>query len=209
MNIKYPRTPHLSYSEGRTSDDISFNGKFNGDIVITEKMDGECSGMTNEVCHARSLDSKYHISRKYLLKIWNKIRNDIPNNMKIFGECVSAKHSIYYNNLPDHFLVFGILENDNYLSWNEVVAYSNLLGLYTIPVLYIGKYESFRHEMIYPNKSVYGDIMEGYVIRNANNFHINDFSSNVAKYVRKNHVQTDKHWMFQEIVWNGVNYAKI
>ena len=32
------------------------------------------------------------------------------------------------------------------------------------------------------------------MIHNANEFPISDFSKHVAKYVRANHVQTDKHW---------------
>lgn len=42
--------------------------------------------------------------------------------------------------------------------------------------------------------STYGDTIEGIVIRNADSFPLEDFSKNVVKYVRKNHVQTDEHW---------------
>lgn len=41
---------------------------------------------------------------------------------------------------------------------------------------------------------MFGEICEGYVTRNLDSFHINDFDKNVAKCVRKNHVQTDEHW---------------
>ena len=36
--------------------------------------------------------------------------------------------------------------------------------------------------------------VEGFVVRNVDSFAYEDFSKNVAKYVRKNHVQTDEHW---------------
>ena len=37
---------------------------------------------------------------------------------------------------------------------------------------------------------------EGFVLRNALPFHISEYSSNVVKWVRAGHVQTDKHWMY-------------
>ena len=44
------------------------------------------------------------------------------------------------------------------------------------------------------NGSKYGDTIEGVVVRNIESFPLDDFSKNVVKYVRKNHVQTDEHW---------------
>ena len=37
---------------------------------------------------------------------------------------------------------------------------------------------------------------EGFVLRNALPFHVSEYSSNVVKWVRAGHVQTDKHWMY-------------
>ena len=44
------------------------------------------------------------------------------------------------------------------------------------------------------NGSRLGGECEGFVFRNAGNFHVDDFAKNVLKYVRKNHVKTDEHW---------------
>jgi len=43
-------------------------------------------------------------------------------------------------------------------------------------------------------KSKLGGLREGIVLRNADHFHNDDFSSNVVKWVRKDHVKTDIHW---------------
>jgi hypothetical protein len=48
------------------------------------------------------------------------------------------------------------------------------------------------------------DQQEGYVVRWTDNFEIQHFPNVVAKFVRENHVQTDKHWMHSEIVKNGL-----
>ena len=66
--VKYPRTPHLPWSEGAAEDDIvsSDADMFTGmEVVVTEKLDGENTTMTSEKVHARSLDSRDHPSRHY------------------------------------------------------------------------------------------------------------------------------------------------
>ena len=44
--------------------------------------------------------------------------------------------------------------------------------------------------------------VEGFVMRNTNSFRYLDFQKNVAKFVRKGHVQTDQHWMSKPVVKN-------
>ena len=39
-----------------------------------------------------------------------------------------------------------------------------------------------------------GQDIEGFVVRDVAAFPVSEFSKHVAKYVRANHVQTDKHW---------------
>ena len=46
------------------------------------------------------------------------------------------------------------------------------------------------------------DKSEGYVVRVAGEFLLQEFGRSIAKFVRKGHVQTDEHWMKQEIVPN-------
>ncbi len=43
---------------------------------------------------------------------------------------------------------------------------------------------------------------EGVVMRLASSFSYDFFGNSMAKFVRKNHVQTDKHWKHQKIVPN-------
>jgi len=52
-----------------------------------------------------------------------------------------------------------------------------------------------------------GGEREGYVVRLASNFHYRAFRQSVAKYVRKNHVQTDDHWALREVVPNKLREA--
>ena len=45
---------------------------------------------------------------------------------------------------------------------------------------------------------------EGFVVRLADRIEFDAFPSSIAKWVRRGHVQTDQHWMFAEIVPNGL-----
>ena len=66
--FKYPRTLHLPFSPGTTSDDKMLTAKHTIDlyqgkhILITEKMDGENTKLYNDYLHARSLDCRHHPS---------------------------------------------------------------------------------------------------------------------------------------------------
>lgn len=206
--MKYCRTYHLGWSEGVTSDDKTlknvshFEGK---QVIVTLKMDGENSGLSKDNCHARSLDSKDHPSRHWLKGLWGNIRYDIPEHMKIFGENVFAKHSIEYDNLESYFYVFNILmtyeDSSFFLSWDEVKEWCELLQLNTVPVLYEGIWDEEKIKNLY-QETYNGNVMEGYVVRLRDSFEYKDSSKSLAKFVRKNHVTTTTHWMFDKITPN-------
>lgn len=201
---KYKRTYHLPWSLGSTSDDKfledtkSFIGKT---IVITEKMDGENTNLYPDRYHARSIDSKDHPSRHFVKGVWGLIRNDIPTGWRICGENLYAKHSLYYENLSTYFMVFSVWNEENYaLSWKDTVDVTRMLGLETVPVIGIMKYdEQYLIDLAKNFDTVH---KEGFVIRNIESFHYDDFANNVAKWVRPKHVTSSEHWMFEKIIPN-------
>jgi len=209
MRKKYPRTYHLPWSRSKTDDDRvlrdtdHFKGK---EVIVTEKMDGENTTIYNDFIHARSLDSKDHASRHWVKMLQSTIGYQIPQNWRICGENLYAKHSIYYQNLSSYLYVFSIwTDEDKCLSWDETVEWAELLGLQMVPVLYRGIYDEGKIKACYTKNSLAGGEQEGYVIRLANEFYYNDFKHSVAKFVRKNHVQTDEHWMNKPIVPNVIS----
>lgn len=211
-SVKYPRTPHLPWSEGMSDDDIIldnydlFEGK---DVVVTEKLDGENTTLSFERVHARSLDSKSHPSRNWVKTLWSTMRYDIPENMRICGENIYAKHSIAYDALPSFFLVFAIFDGGTCLSWAETETWCQMFGLHHVPVLYKGKWEQSKIMRCYTGESKCGGLQEGYVVRNASSFPYASFNNNIAKFVRKGHVQTSEHWMLQKMVPNKLIKVEI
>ena len=208
-HVKYPRTFHLPWSPGATADDRTMadpdDAFGTAEVVVTEKMDGECTTMYRDYLHARALDYAPHPSRDRVRALHGAIAHDIPDGWRICGENVYAVHSIAYDALPAHFLVFSIWNARNEcLPWDETVLWAKLLGLHVVPVLHHGPWDKTAVRAIEAvgAASRLGGDREGYVVRLADGFHYRAFRRSVAKYVRKNHVQTDDHWAQREVVAN-------
>ena len=193
--MKYPRTPHLPWSKGVADDDEklpsleNFQGK---NLVYTEKLDGECTSLSCFRFHARSEDSRVEPWQTWMKRKWAEICYTIPFELEVFGENLYAIHSIEYDQLPAYFHVFAVvnLVDEKFLSWQETCAFAAQLGFPTTPTIEYGA----LMEMPIPARSAYGLTCEGYVVRNVESFPVKDFQQNVAKCVRKGHVQTDEHW---------------
>lgn len=207
MVIKYPRTMHLPWSPGLQNDDrvIESLDSFRGEqVVVSEKMDGENTNLYRDHIHARSPSFiAPHPSRNWVKQLWERVRRDIPEGWRVCGENMYAKHSIHYQNLPDFFLVFSIWEGTRCLSWDETLEWCELLGLTCVPHGPVHYWDDLVHEDwedLTNQTELFGQ--EGYVVRVARSFQLEEFPRVVAKYVRKNHVQTTQHWLFQPIVRN-------
>ena len=150
-----------------------------GYIVITEKMDGANTGFykrNNKFYPQKrrgNVDDS-HEQFKFFRKQWmynnyEKLEN-LPDNIVIYGELMKCVHTIYYDKLPDWFLVFDIwdLKKEKYLNWIEVVSICEKAGLFTVPYIGCADQKLSTHELglLVPKESKYGDIAEGIVIKN-------------------------------------------
>lgn len=203
---KYPRTPHLLGSKGFTDDDIHITNfdQFEGnEVVITEKMDGEASSYyVDGYFHARSIDSRHHESRSYVINQLSCLGHKLKDfdNIRICGENCYAKHSIEYTDLEDYFLIYSVWNDEQCWDWVSVQAICRDLDLVTVPELYCGPFNKDILERTIKDLDL--SKQEGIVIRNTKSFTLNEFDQNVAKWVRKGHVQTEDHWMSQKIIKN-------
>lgn len=201
MLVKYPRTYHLPFSLGISSDDkiLKKTSIFeNKRVIATEKMDGENTTIYTNAFHARSIDSRSHPSRNMIAKLQGEIGYKIPEKWRICGENLFAQHSISYNELESYFLAFSVWNEDNIcLSWDETTKFLKSLDLNHPKVLFDDIWN--ENEIKKLSNSLDFNKQEGFVIRIAESFKYEDFSNSVAKFVRKNHVNTDTHWMHKEI----------
>ena len=200
---KYGRTYHLPMSPGATSDDkimSSISALAVDDIVVTEKMDGENTTIHSTGCHARSPDSRYHPSRDWLKAFAAGVSPMLQSDERIVGENVFARHSIAYDALPSFFLGFAWISSGEIQSWDLTIERFEELGVTPVPLLFRGSYSPALFESIASNLDT--TKTEGFVVRVATAFLEADMPTNMGKYVRSGHVQSDQHWMHAELVRN-------
>ncbi|KAK9803065.1 hypothetical protein WJX73_005355 [Symbiochloris irregularis] len=146
---KYPRTPHLPFSPGVAVDDLQCSAAdtqvFQGSqVVITEKLDGG-----NCCIHAGKVFARTHSAEathasfapvKALAAAWWEVEPQLA----LFGENMTAVHSIKYDALRSNFYLFGVLDcqTQEWFSWDDVEATAASLLIPTAPVLYFGTFAS-------------------------------------------------------------------
>lgn len=208
--MKYPRTYHLPFSPGSTSDDKRlsdgwfeyYQGK---EVVFTEKLDGENTAMNCVDVYARSHGAPTR--SPWSRNLWDpsdglywKIKNLIGPNETIYGENLYGEHSIHYQVLTEYWHMFAANDGNLWYSWDEVKEFAKILGVPSVPELHR---ETLRNES--EVKDIVDELMdysshygwcgkEGIVMRTVEGFPIMEFPKHVCKYVRANHVQTDEHW---------------
>ena len=81
-----------------------------------------------------------------------------------------------------------------------------MFDIKVVPVFISGVFgEDLTEETIHKEFVGKYDGHEGYVIRLYDDFELADFGKSIAKYVRKNHVQTNDHWMYKEVIPNKLS----
>ncbi len=206
--VKYPSTPHLPKSRSRTSDDscLTSTAQFSGrEVVVTEKLDGENATLYAHHYHARSLDSRHHPSRDWIKSFWAARRYSIPDDLRVCGENLYARHSIAYDALQSYFYGFSVWDQTRNacLSWDQTLDWFGRLDIVAVPTLYRGPYsDAVVASLVAELDTTH---QEGLVVRVADGFAFDDFGVSVAKWVRPRHVQTETHWMHSQVVPNGLS----
>lgn len=89
------------------------------------------------------------------------------------------------------------------LSWDDSKYLFSVLELNHVPELYIGEWDKDKIYNLAANVAARGG--EGIVVRPTESFALDNFQMYVAKWVRKNHVTTDDHWLHNKLVINTLN----
>ena len=203
--IKYPSTPHWPESEKVHRDDTYhldpefFVGR---DVVITEKLDGGNTCLHRGEVYARSVTSPSHDGWMAMVRKHHGWKTNDRSIFSFYGEDLYGIHSIEYDPLweEDTYRLFAIRDaQGRFLDWDAVVALAIQYTFLTVPVCFLGAFQSmgditewFKDNR--PSASSLGPEREGFVMRTVDGFDGADFPTHVCKYVRKNHVQTDQHW---------------
>ena len=157
---KYPRTPHIEGSRLQPGDEdlsqIPFESVRNKHLVIEEKIDGANSAISFGENGELLLQSRGHYltggyrERHYnFMKQWANSHRDtffeiLGTKYIMYGEWVFAKHTIFYDALPNYFLEFDILDRETGIFLDTPARHKLLKGtpVVSVPVLSEGIYTS-------------------------------------------------------------------
>ncbi len=214
--MKYPRTPYLICSPTIDESDrltVDLESLCHKLLIATIKLDGSNVQLTRSHVAARNGATANHPSFNMLKQIHAQIKNQIPENETIYAEWLYAKHSIHYTGalaLKSLLRLFGVHDDVKkfWYSWEYVESLSASLGLDTVPVLGKFSFDSPAEVVAESGRLQYGIISkghEGFVFRSAGIISDEDFSTNIGKWVRANHVQTTDHWSKSSIIKNEVS----
>ena len=126
--IKYPRTSHLFSSgiqKGDSDETFNFPYLANKFLVLESKIDGsntaisfddDCNLMLQ--CRGHYLLGKGDWPQFDPFKAWancfkNEIFDVLTNKYIMYGEWMSAFHSVFYDKLPHYFIEFDIYDKEN------------------------------------------------------------------------------------------------
>jgi ATP-dependent RNA circularization protein (DNA/RNA ligase family) len=205
--IKVPQYPEISSKHYLS--DAQVKDLFNGTVTITEKLDGANTGIIRTKTGFRLqkrgslVDASEHEQFNFF-KAWSNNNYDklmkIPVGITVYGELMRCVHTIYYNKLPDWFLVFGIFDGNSYCSWNEVANLSAEWGLHTVPHIYSGSAARATIVPDYvPNISTYGEEQaEGVVVYN----YKKQMRGKIVKPAFLKSMEADVHWIKKDLKTN-------
>ena len=174
MIYKYPRTPHIEGSRLQPGDEdlsqIRFESIKGKHLVIEEKVDGANSAISFGEDGELLLQSRGHYltggyrERHYnFMKQWANYHRDtffeiLGTRYIMYGEWLYAKHTIFYDALPNYFLEFDIMDRETGIFLDTPARHKLLKGspVKSVPVLGEGSYTSEKEilKLIGPSKYI-------------------------------------------------------
>ncbi len=172
--VKYPRTQHLQGSRLQPGDEdlrqLPFEHILGRKIVIEEKIDGANTAISFDSDGTLLLQSRGHYldggygERHYnFLKQWANTYKDIfysalGSRFIMYGEWMYAKHTVFYDALPNYFMEFDIFDRERevFLSTAERKKLTDKMGIVSsVPVLAEGVFKSKEEILKYLGNSNY------------------------------------------------------
>ena len=170
--IKYPRTPHLEGSRLQKGDEdlsqIPFTIIKDKYIVVEEKVDGANTGISfndgelllqsrGHFLTGGNRERHYNLFKQWANNYKYELYEVLGERYIMYGEWLYAKHSIYYDNLPNYFLEFDIYDKENkvFLSTDRRKELIKNLDVKSVPVLAAGKFKKLDDVLKYLKNSNY------------------------------------------------------
>jgi ATP-dependent RNA circularization protein (DNA/RNA ligase family) len=228
MNFfRFPHTPHLAWlEEGTPRDDkvlipSKVEALLSQPLIVEEKVDGANLGISFSVSGELQVqnrgqylmepyDGQFEKLNNWLPPRFDRLFDALGGELLLFGEWCAARHSIYYDRLPDWLLVFDVydLHEKRFFSTQRRDELARQLGLHTVLQLAKGRFTLSRlKELLDAHLSQYYDgPMEGIVVRTEEGGWLKTRAKLVSAQFTQNIVE---HWRKRAIQWNCMGWKQI
>ncbi|MDA8409410.1 MAG: RNA ligase family protein [Treponema sp.] len=220
--VRFPHTPHLVWlGEGEPRDDKLMGEEEVRDflcdeIIVEEKVDGANLGFSIDFDGSLRAQNRGHWldppfdGQFTRLGSWFSRHNDalfdaLGTELILFGEWCAARHSLYYQRLPDYFLAFDVYDSVAKRFWSVARrnAFAAQLDIAVVPRILQGKYSlhAVKRELE-SARSIFRDgPVEGFYLRKESG----DWLWARAKIVNADFTQTiGEHWSRRRMQWNAM-----
>lgn len=182
MFLKYKKTYRVPISQVKVPGKLILSSKelkllLAGQAEIEEKMDGSNTGIVRHkngfALQKRGslVGQSEHEQFQYFHGWANRIKYDnimgVPPGHLIYGELMYAVHTIYYDSLPDYFLVFDVLNlrTNHWMCRAEKENFCHDFGFDIVPLIAKGYFNIDDLYELMPKESAFGEVAEGIVIK--------------------------------------------
>ncbi|MBI4095719.1 MAG: hypothetical protein HY438_02565 [DPANN group archaeon] len=229
---KYPEAYRLVYQNLGTRSDKTYltepdvRALFSGEVVLEEKLDGSTLIVTwtggKPLLRAKGarIISEFEKTKAFIHAYNWAYQNSeklekIPQGLAIVGEWLYAMHSIPYNELPDFFVAFDVIEkrSGRILPFEQKRRIIENCGLASAPVFvqhrikhdevpsYIGPSEFSGAHPEYETPFAEAQTIEGIVVKNYSSRFPNGLWS--GKYITNEFTESfELHWLKKPLVKN-------
>jgi len=208
------RIPQISIKGKTYLSNADVSKLLNGNITILEKIDGANVGVIRKKDYFKLqkrgslVDSSEHEQFGYF-KMWSQVNHDrlmeIPKDTVLYGELTRCKHTIFYNDLPDHFLAFGWfnVKTRTFYHWEELEELCDKIGISTAP--FIAQGSGFTKDELFdliPDPSAYGsEPAEGIVAWN----YKKQMRGKIVRAEFQEDIDKSGHWRHKKMVMNKLS----
>lgn len=212
MFRKYDKTYHIFRATSKHNlDRTQLKRLLSGRVYVEEKMDGSNVGI---IRHANGFSlqkrnslvgTSVHAQFDYFHnwangEAYERIMS-VPSNTLIYGELLYATHHIYYDSLPEFFLVFDVRRGKKWMKHTERQEFCEQYGFHMVPLVAWGNFTKDDLRDMVPERSAHGKQCEGVVVkRYAKHGYFR------GKIVKPGFIKTinedDFHWSRKEVTRN-------
>lgn len=232
--FKFPRTSHIFDLGAATSDDLVHDLPLFSDVevtettvIITEKVDGANMGISLDAHHAFVVQNRSHYVSSNSHAQFSKLSSWLetprvsqalhailgadpyfPQRYTLFGEWMSATHSITYTMLPDLFIAFDLYDRslNRWATRDVLERLVGARGIALVPIVERGTQSDVSltrqslMDMVQRPSHFSSGRVEGVYIK----LERNGASFQRGKVVRGDFIAGNEHWTKGFIKWNTV-----